>query len=189
MRIIAGKYKGTTLFITNDKGTRPLKDMVRESIFNLLTHSNKVSFILKKANVLDLYSGTGSFGLECLSREAQKVYFVEKDKNTINTLEKNINKLNLKNKTEVFFNDVFKLVEKENHLNIKFNLIFCDPPYKEEKIYNLIKLIFERDLLKKDGIIIIHRKKGAKDSFPNFFQPIDERNYGVSKIIFGKFIF
>ena len=103
MRIIAGKYKGTTLFITNDKGTRPLKDMVRESIFNLLTHSNKVSFILKKANVLDLYSGTGSFGLECLSREAQKVYFVEKDKNTINTLEKNINKLNLKNKTEVFF--------------------------------------------------------------------------------------
>ena len=74
-------------------------------------------------------------------------------------------------------------------LNIKFNLIFCDPPYKEEKIYNLIKLIFERDLLKKDGIIIIHRKKGAKDSFPNFFQPIDERNYGVSKILFGNFIF
>jgi len=189
MRIIAGKYKGATLYITNDKGTRPLKDMVRESIFNLLTHSNKFSFILKKATILDLYSGTGSFGLECLSREAQKVYFVEKDKNAINTLEKNINKLNLKNKTKIFFNDVFKLIEKENYLNIKFNLIFCDPPYKEEKINNLIKSIFDRDLLKKDGIIIIHRKKDAKDKLPNYFQSIDERNYGMSKIIFGKFIF
>ena len=189
MRIIAGKYKGATLNITNDQSTRPLKDMVRESIFNLLTHSNKVSFVLKKAKILDLYAGTGSFGLECLSREAQKVYFVEKDKNAINTLEKNINKLNLKNKAEIFFDDVFQLLEKENYLNIKFNLIFCDPPYKDEKIDKLIKSIFDRNLLKKDGIIIIHRNKVTIDKLPNFFQLIDERNYGISKIIFGKFIF
>jgi len=188
MRIVAGKYKGATLYITDDKSTRPLKDMVRESIFNLLNHSNKISFVLKKAKILDLYSGTGSFGLECLSREAQTVYFVEKDKNAISTLEKNISKLNLKNKAKIFFDDVFKLIEKENYLNTKFNLIFCDPPYKDEKINRLIKLIFDKDLLKENGIIIIHRNKGTMDKLPNFFQSIDERNYGMSKIIFGKFI-
>ena len=63
-----------------DKNTRPLKDIARESIFNLLNHSNKILLRLKRSNVLDLYAGTGSFGLECLSREAESVCFVEKKK-------------------------------------------------------------------------------------------------------------
>ena len=78
MRIIAGKLKGSTLHLPKDENTRPLKDIVRESIFNLLNHSNKISIKLQNANILDLYAGTGSFGLECLSREAKSVYFVEK---------------------------------------------------------------------------------------------------------------
>ena len=77
MRIISGDLKGSTLYISKDKTTRPLKDLVRESIFNLLAHSSKISFELKRSSVLDLYSGTGSFGLECLSRRAQNVYFIE----------------------------------------------------------------------------------------------------------------
>ena len=80
MRIIAGKLKGTTLHIPKDKNTRPLKDIVRESIFNLLTHSKKISLKLEQSNILDLYSGTGSFGLECLSRQAVSVCFVESKK-------------------------------------------------------------------------------------------------------------
>ena len=63
MRIIAGKFRGSTLDMPKGKNTRPLKDLVRESIFNLLTHSNKISFQFKQSNILDLYSGTGSFGL------------------------------------------------------------------------------------------------------------------------------
>ena len=78
MRIIAGKLKGSTLYIPKDKNTRPLKDRARESIFNLLTHSNKISFQFERSNILDLYAGTGSFGLECLSRMAKYVCFVEK---------------------------------------------------------------------------------------------------------------
>ena len=74
MRIIAGKLKGCTLHIPKDKITRPLKDIARESIFNLLTHSNKILLRLKQSNVLDLYAGTGSFGLECLSRQAKRIY-------------------------------------------------------------------------------------------------------------------
>ena len=78
MRIISGKFKGINLYGPKDKKIRPLKDMVRESIFNFLAHSNKISFKLEGSNILDLYSGTGSFGLECLSRRANKIIFVEK---------------------------------------------------------------------------------------------------------------
>ena len=78
MRIVAGKLKGTILCLPKDKNTRPLKDLVRESIFNLLNHSNKISLKLEHSNILDLYAGTGSFGLECLSRHAGNVCFVEK---------------------------------------------------------------------------------------------------------------
>ena len=77
MRIIAGKFKGATLHLPYNKSTRPLKDRARESIFNLLIHSKKIAFNLEKSNILDLFSGTGSFGLECLSRKAKSVCFVE----------------------------------------------------------------------------------------------------------------
>ena len=80
MRIIAGTLKNSTLYLPKNKNTRPLKDMVRESIFNFLMHSNKIPFQLEKSIVLDLFAGTGSFGLECISRKAEKVYFVENDK-------------------------------------------------------------------------------------------------------------
>ena len=93
MRIIAGKLKGSKLFIPSDKSTRPLKDLARESIFNLLNHSNKISVKLEHSNILDLYAGTGSFGLECLSRQAKSVCFIEKRKNAVEILEKNIEKL------------------------------------------------------------------------------------------------
>ena len=98
MRIIAGNLKGSTLYMPKDKNTRPLRDLTRESIFNLLTYSKKILLELKQSNVLDLYAGTGSFGLECLSRQARSVCFVEKKKDAIEFLEKNIKKLKVKNK-------------------------------------------------------------------------------------------
>ena len=149
MRIISGNLKGSTLYITKDKNTRPLKDMVRESIFNLLIHSNKISFQLERSNVLDLYAGTGSFGLECLSRQAKNVYFVENEKSAFKILKKNIEKLKLKKKTKIFFNDVFNLIRKKNIFQSKFDLIFCDPPFKNTNIEKLIELIFNKNLLKK----------------------------------------
>ena len=76
MRIISGKFKGSKLYAPIDKNIRPLKDMVKESIFNFLIHSNKIIFQLEKSNILDLYSGTGSFGLECISRKVKQVTFV-----------------------------------------------------------------------------------------------------------------
>ena len=188
MRIIGGKLKGRNLYISKNLSTRPLKDLVRESIFNLLTHSNKISFKFEKIRVLDLYSGTGSFGLECLSREAGNVCFVENSGEAIKILKKNINKLNLNNKNKILSGNVFHEIEKSEICESKFNLIFCDPPFKNIDVGKLIKLIIEKNLLEKKGIIILHRNKSSKEKFSNIFNIIDERIYGVSKIIFGEIL-
>ena len=188
MRIIAGKLKGHILHLPKDKSTRPLKDLVKESIFNLLAHSNKISLKIQKSNILDLYSGTGSFGLECISRCAECVCFVENGKSVIEILKKNIEKLNVKNKIKIFFSDTFVFLKKKNIFESKFDLIFCDPPFADANIEELLNLIFSTNLLSKDGIVILHRNKNIKDNFPNYFQTIEERSYGLSKIFFGKFL-
>ena len=79
MRIISCKYRGKKIQFLKDSDTRPLKDVVRENIFNILNHSKKINVKIENANVLDLYSGMGSFGLECLSRGAKKITFIEKN--------------------------------------------------------------------------------------------------------------
>ena len=187
MRIISGELKGANIFLPKNKNTRPLKDMVRESIFNLLIHSNKISFDINKSKVLDLFSGTGSFGLECLSRKAEKVFFIEKEKDAIRILKKNIKKLGLENKIKIFTDDVFKIIKENNLVNSKFNLIFCDPPFRNSNIKVLFDLLLENKILKKDGIIILHRNKNFKEELPDYFKIIDERSYGISKIVFGRF--
>ena len=78
MRIIAGTFRGKKILEPKDIKTRPLKDLTKESIFNILNHSNKFKVDLENSNILDLFSGVGSFGIECLSRGAKYVVFTEK---------------------------------------------------------------------------------------------------------------
>ena len=186
MRIIGGQFKGSNIYIPKSKDTRPLKDLVRESIFNLMDHSNQILFNLKQSNVLDLYAGTGSFGLECLSRQAKRVFFIENQKEVIEILKKNIDKLKLENKTKIISNNIFDIMKKENFFESKFDLIFCDPPYKDNNTEELVQLIFNKVLLKKNGLIIIHKNKSFKKTFPSFLKIVDERVYGISKIFFWK---
>ena len=77
MRIISGQFKNKKIFQPKDKSTRPLKDLVKESIFNIIEHSKFIKINIKNSKVLDLFSGTGSFGLECISRGAKKVFFLK----------------------------------------------------------------------------------------------------------------
>jgi 16S rRNA (guanine966-N2)-methyltransferase len=188
MRIISGKLKGHKIYLPKNKKTRPLKDSVRESLFNLLHHSKKIYFKFEKSNILDLYSGTGSFGLECLSRQSRNVSFVENEMDAIEILRKNIEKFKLKDKTNIFIYDVIKVLEKEILSDAKFDLIFCDPPFKDCNTKKLIELIYNNNLLKKKGIIILHRNKKNKEKIPDFLKLVEERNYGISKIIFGRFL-
>ena len=88
MRIISGKFKGKKLALPNDKRTRPLKSIVKESIFNLIQHSNKFNVKVKNSYILDLFAGSGSFGLECISRDAKIVYFLENYSEALKVLKK-----------------------------------------------------------------------------------------------------
>ena len=184
MRIIGGTYKGIKIFESIDKNTRPLKDLVKESILNILEHSKESKLNLNNSSILDLFSGTGSFGLECISRGASKVYFVENYKQSLKILYKNIIKLKCEKKTTVFNKDVFNFFENQAIKNEKLDLIFLDPPYKEKNIEIILENIVKLKLLKKSGLIVLHRHKKSKDNINNKFNIKRSVKYGISKIIF-----
>ena len=94
MRIISGNLKGRKIADPNSKNTRPLKDLTKESIFNILQHDNLINFSFKNSAILDIFSGVGSFGLECISRGSKSVIFCENYPETIKILDKNIHDLN-----------------------------------------------------------------------------------------------
>ena len=183
IRIISGNFKGKKLSEPKDAKTRPLKDLTKESIFNIINHSNKFQINIVGSNVLDLFSGVGSFGIECLSRGANKVIFYENYVGVIPILKKNLSNLkSLKN---------YKIIEKNIYdanvslkSDIVFDIIFLDPPFKDKNLEKIFKQIHENQILSKDGIIIIHRHINNIDSLPTNFSKIEEKNYGKSKIIF-----
>ena len=187
MRIISGNYKGKKILLPKDKLTRPLKDLTKESIFNIVQHSKLLNVKIEKSNILDLFSGIGSFGLECLSRGAANVTFLENYKKVLVILKKNIDNLKLQNYSNIIEKDIFSKNTLKG-LNDKFDIIFMDPPYKEKKLTDLLNIIIKLKLLKDNGIIIIHRHKKEKDIFPNEFNIIIKKNYGISKIIFGEIL-
>ena len=101
---------------------------------------------------------------------------------------KNICKLNIEKKTSVIKQSVFNYLSYIDNFTYKVDLIFLDPPYKEKKIFELINSIINANLLKKNGIIIIHRNRKSNDSYPNNFKILDIRKYGISKIVFGTLV-
>jgi len=187
MRIISGSSKGKRILEPKDLNTRPLKDLTKESIFNILAHSNKFSVNIKNSNVLDLFAGVGSFGLECLSRGSSNLTFVESYTHVLPILKKNISNLN--------YQDISIIIEKNIIDNLKFNIfvkkfdiIFLDPPYKEKNLSSILINIAEFNILHPEGIIIIHRHKNEKDQFPEKFNIIEEKTYGISRVIFMNYL-
>ena len=183
MRIISGKFKGKKLLLPNNKITRPLKDMTKESIFNLLQHTKNIKVNLINLKVLDIFAGVGSFGLECLSRGAKKVIFIENYPGVLHLLKKNLSSLKSIQNYEIIEKDIYK----DNvflNLNLKFDIIFFDPPYKNKNIDNLLNEIKNQKILNKHGIIILHRHKNEQDPLPSSYKLIEQKVYGLSKIIF-----
>ena len=186
MRIISGQFKGKKILKPKDKNTRPLKDLTKESIFNIIQHSNKFSFNLENSNILDLFSGVGSFGLEALSREANYVTFVENYLDVVSILEKNIKNFELNQKSKVIKKDILNDLDFLN-LNQKYDLIFIDPPFKEKNIKSLLLKIYNSKILKSNGIFIIHRNSKDSDEFPSVINILEKKAYGISQIFFCDF--
>ena len=182
MRIISGNFKGRKLLTPNDIKTRPLKDLTKESIFNILKHSNKFNVEIKNSVILDLFAGVGSFGIECLSNEAKYVTFVENYNGVLPILKKNLSNLKLDKKYEVIEQNIFTGLKLTK---INYDIIFLDPPYKDKNISELIDKIFKINLLNKNGIIITHRSKNMKEEYSKNFHILEEKTYGISKILFG----
>ncbi len=185
MRIISGNCKNKKLFFDKNLKTRPLKDSVKENIFNILKHSNKITIQIKDLRVLDLYSGTGSFGLECLSRGASYALFVENDKDALKNLNKNIKNLSFEKKTTISNQDIY-LFFKKSSFDKKFDLIFFDPPYIDKKYIEIIKEIKIKNIINKDHVVILHREKNSYNNLSNYINIIESRTYGRSEIFFGK---
>ena len=134
--------------------------------------------------MLDLFSGVGSFGLECLSRGALSATFFENYSKTSGILKRNISNLSFDTKTVVIEKDILK----NNNLNIlkkKLEIIFLDPPYKEKRVNQLIESIISLKLLQEKGIMILHRHKKDSESYPKKFKVLREETYGISRIIIG----
>jgi 16S rRNA (guanine966-N2)-methyltransferase len=186
MRIISGNLKGKKILEPKNKDTRPLKDLTKESIFNIILHSNKFRVKIENSKILDLFSGVGSFGLECLSRGASSLIFIENYKEVLPILKKNIFNLNYQNISLIVERDIFKIFDFKIY-DRKFDIIFLDPPYKEKKLSILLDQIIKSDVLNKEGIIIIHRHKKEEEELPKKFNVIEEKTYGISRVIFGNY--
>ena len=183
MRIISGTFKGKKILEPKDIKTRPLKDLTKESIFNILNHSKKFKINLENSEILDLFSGVGSFGIECLSRGVKSVIFIENYNGVLPVLKKNLQNL----KTI----ENYKIIEKDINngkifetLDKKFDIVFMDPPYKDKNLNLLLQNLENIKILNKNGIVVIHRHKNEQDMIPKNFRVIEEKRYGLSKIIF-----
>lgn len=176
MRVISGKYKGKNIMGFNVMGTRPTMDRVKESMFGMIQNR------LKNSVCLDLFAGSGSLGIEALSNGAGVCYFVEKNNEIYNILKDNLDNIEgailIKND---YMNALSSFVKEQ----IKFDIIFLDPPYKLNLINNILDYVYNNKLLNKDGIVVCEYESENVDS--SLFELIKNKKYGSKYVKIYKF--
>lgn len=168
MRIITGIYKGRRFDIPHTFKARPTTDFAKENIFNVL--NSYIDF--EDATALDLFAGTGSISLELLSRGCQQVVSIEKDRDHHAFIRQCVQKLGADNSV-VIRGDVFRYIKSCSQ---QFDFIFADPPYQLTELTQIPDLIFEKDLLKEEGIFVLEH--GAQNDFSNHPHFVEHRKYG-----------
>jgi len=150
MRIIAGKFKGKKLYAGSDLSIRPITNRLKEIIFSVLN-----DFFYQK-KVLDLFCGSGSLGLEALSRGAGHVTFVEKEESSMRVLKKNINLLKVDPMLlQLKKSDVLQYINESTN---SYDLIFSDPPFKYSSLQKMADQIFTENILDKKGLLVVHHE-------------------------------
>ncbi|ARC85697.1 RNA methyltransferase, RsmD family [Clostridium argentinense CDC 2741] len=182
MRVIAGKAKGKKLLPPEGMGTRPTLDRIKESIFNII--QNRV----RDAVSIDIFSGTGSLGIEAASRGAKHSYLIEKGDSSYNLLKKNVENLKFQDICTTLKGDCYQYLEGFGKEKKVFDLIFIDPPYAKEMIPPAIELISKYHLLQREGLIIT-----KIDSSEIIYEGndkiilIDKRKYGNTTVCFYEY--
>ncbi|MDU2197518.1 MAG: 16S rRNA (guanine(966)-N(2))-methyltransferase RsmD [Peptostreptococcaceae bacterium] len=181
MRVISGKARGLKLDTPKNQDVRPTTDRVKESLFNMIN-----SYIMD-SNILDLFAGTGSLGIECLSRGAKNCVFVDKSKDSINIVRSNVKKARVENESTILNVDFKDAVKRLSTQNQKFDVIFMDPPYYENMFIECLKSIDKFNLLDEDGIIVVEHD--TKDLFEDSIGRLNksrEKKYGNTTLTFYK---
>jgi len=175
LRITGGKFRGRNLKTLKGKGTRPMLSRVRKSLFDII--GNRV----EGADFLDLFAGTGSVGIEALSRNAHRAVFVENNQRAIQVIFQNLSMLGLQNSSEVYKINVLAWldsVSEKNDASLKFDIIFVGPPYFKELANRTLQGISEAGVLKESGVIFVQHHKKEKITVPDPFTLIEQRRYG-----------
>ncbi len=174
MRIIGGKYRSRVLAEFPGMEVRPTADRVKESLFNIL------SLKIYGARVLDLFSGSGALGLECLSRGAREVVFNDVSRESVRLLEKNMRTLGIEKEcAKVYSFDYSACLDL---LKGQFDLVFIDPPYRMEYGLPALNKIAERGLLSENGVAVYERDRPFEGEAG--LEKYDERKYGKTYLTF-----
>ncbi len=176
MRIISGFLKGRNIKGYNIEGTRPTMDRIKESVFSIIQGKVKDSY------VLDLFAGSGSYGLEAISNQASFVVFNDKNKECVKVIKENLENFNVLNKALVFNFDYKKCLEFLKNEKKQFDLIFLDPPYKLQILNDILNFIEKNDLLKKDGLVIVEFEHFEENNEYQKLKRIKEKKYGYKNI-------
>lgn len=172
MRIIGGKYRGRVLSSFKGCEIRPTADRVKESLFNILAPE------IHGANMLDLFCGCGNIGLEAISRGADYVVFNDVSKDSLAVLKKNL--ALIKSNAKIYNSDYKVLLQT---IDMTFDIIFIDPPYKSDYGIQALKIIGERNLLTTGGIAVFESDKPFSDEIASLVK-YDERKYGGTYLTF-----
>jgi len=172
MRIIAGTFRGRILASPRDMSVRPTADRVKQSIFDILT--TRIGF--ENIEVLDLFSGSGSLGLESLSRGAAKTTFVDSSRTSLTLLENNIRLLGCEHQTTVHQADVLWFLRNSHHA---YDLVFVDPPFAFEHIGDLPTAIAQSGIVKPGTYIVMEHGKNSR-------VPVPEESFETLKKSFGQ---
>ena len=183
MKIIGGLNKRTIIQVPK-YNVRPTSAQKRESIFSIIeSYGIKNEYnIYNQANILDLFAGTGSLGLEAISRGAVFGYFYENNSKIILNLKKNCLKICKNNKFKIINEDI--LTSKFKNINKKISIVFIDPPYNIKLFEKIFININQSKILSKNAIIIIECYKKTKINIPHYYNCFNERIYGKTKIFF-----
>lgn len=180
MRIIAGKHKGRRIDLLKDADgkIRPTSEFAREAIFNILSHGKGGGSFIGK-NVLDVFCGTGAFGLEALSRGALSVTFVDSSREAIASARHNAQRMDESENVEFLQTNATKLGRARK----KYSLIFIDPPYFEKLIIPTLAALHSGEWIASDTLLVIEYDSKENIEIPEIFEVIDQRKYGRATIV------